>query len=193
AIAELDIPLDSGDFCVMDRSAVNLLNHLPERQRFVRGLRTWVGLKQTGVEYERDARAAGIPQYTLRKLFNLAADGLVSFSSVPLKLVMRLGLLGLFAAGLMMLWILGVTIWEWNNPGGRTPRGWASTAAIVLVMSSVQLLSLGVIGEYLSRIFIEVKGRPTFLIGSINERGSRITPDPAKLDSLRTPRSTSKQ
>ena len=193
AIAELDIPLDSGDFCVMDRSAVTLLNHLPERQRFVRGLRTWVGLKQTGVEYERDARAAGIPQYTLKKLFKLAADGLVSFSSVPLKLVMRIGLLGLFAAGLLMLWILGVTIWEWNHPGGRTPRGWASTAAIVLVMSSVQLLSLGIIGEYLSRIFIEVKGRPTFLIGSIVERGNRITPDPDKLDALRAPRSTSNQ
>src|SRR3989440_4853603 len=98
AISDLDIPLDSGDFCVMDRSAVNLVNSLPERQRFVRGLRTWIGLRQVGVEYERDARAAGQPQYTLSKLIKLAMDGLVSFSSVPLKMVTRLGLLSLVAA-----------------------------------------------------------------------------------------------
>src|SRR5438477_11335358 len=95
AISELEIPLDSGDFCVMDRSAVDLLNSLPERQRFVRGLRTWIGLRQTGIEYERDARAAGVPQYTFAKLMKLATDGLVSFSSVPLKLVTRLGILSL--------------------------------------------------------------------------------------------------
>ena len=168
AISDIDIPLDSGDFCVMDRTAVNLLNRLPERQRFVRGLRTWIGLRQIGVEYERDARQAGVPQYTFRKLVKLAMDGLVSFSSVPLKVVTRLGVLSLISAFVLCLWVVGVTVYEWiEGIQGRTPRGWASLACIVLFMSAVQMISLGIIGEYLQRIFLEVKDRPTFLIGSI--------------------------
>jgi dolichol-phosphate mannosyltransferase len=166
AIAELDIPLDSGDFCVMDRHAVDLLNSLPERQRFVRGLRTWVGLKQTGVEYERDARAAGVPQYTLKKLIKLAADGLVSFSGVPLKMVMRLGVLCVILSVLIGLY--AVYGWLFDQ---KTGRGWASTVCIVVFMGAVQMISLGIIGEYLSRIFLEVKGRPTFLIASIVGQG----------------------
>lgn len=179
AISELDIPLDSGDFCVMDRSALDLLNSLPERQRFVRGLRTWVGLKQVGVVYERSARAAGVPQYTFRKLLKLAADGLVSFSSVPLKMVTRVAIAAFVVAALLTLWVMFVTIKEWNlDPTlSKTPRGWASTAVIVLIMGSFQLLSLGIIGEYLSRIFVEVKGRPTFLIGSVVEKGRRVGVD----------------
>jgi glycosyltransferase involved in cell wall biosynthesis len=168
AISELKIPLDSGDFCVMDRSAVDLLNSLPERQRFVRGLRTWIGLRQAGVTYERDARAAGVPQYTLAKLMKLAMDGLVSFSAVPLKMVMRLGLLSLFCSFVLGCWVVASTIHSWLYPAaGYTPRGWASLACIVLVMSAAQMISLGIIGEYLARIFAEVKGRPTFLIASV--------------------------
>ncbi len=166
-ISELDIPLDSGDFCLMDRSAVDLLNGLPERQRFVRGLRTWVGLRQSGVEYERDARAAGVPQYTLAKLIKLAMDGLVSFSSVPLKMIMRLGFLSVGISLLLAIWVLLAAIYDI-----KTLRGWASTACLILFTSAVQMISLGVIGEYLSRIFLEVKGRPTFLIGSIIEGDS---------------------
>jgi dolichol-phosphate mannosyltransferase len=184
AIAELDIPLDSGDFCVMDRHAVDLLNSLPERQRFVRGLRTWVGLKQTGVEYERDARAAGVPQYTMRKLMKLAADGLVSFSGVPLRMVMRLGFLCVALSFLIGLWAVYAHIYD-----ERTLRGWASTVCVVLFMGAVQMISLGIIGEYLSRIFLEVKGRPTFLIASIVQHpahggdGPR-TPAPASVGSV---------
>jgi glycosyltransferase involved in cell wall biosynthesis len=166
AISEIEMPLDSGDFCVLDRSAVDLLNRLPERQRFVRGLRSWIGLKQIGVTYERSARQAGQPSYTFRSLLKLAMDGLVSFSAVPLQLVMRLGLLGIVLAALLGAWVIGVTVYE-SFFGGETPRGWASLASLVLLGSSVQLLSLGIIGEYLSRIFLEVKGRPTFLIGRI--------------------------
>jgi len=167
AISDLKIPLDSGDFCLMDRSALDLLNALPERQRFVRGLRTWVGLKQTGVEYERDARQAGVPQYKFKSLVKLAMDGLVSFSSTPLRFVTRLGAASAVAAILLGLWVIGVTIFEWNQHTHKTPRGWASTACLILMMSAVQLLSLGIIGEYLARIFQEVKGRPTFLIARI--------------------------
>jgi dolichol-phosphate mannosyltransferase len=167
--SDLDIPLDSGDFCLMDRSAVDLLNSLPERQRFVRGLRTWIGLKQTGVEYERDARQAGVPTYTFGKLLKLAADGLVSFSGVPLRLVTRLGLLGVLVGVILGIWVLLDTIFI-----HQAPRGWASLACLVLLMSSIQLLSLGIIGEYLSRIFLEVKGRPTYLIAHVTQSPRRL-------------------
>jgi polyisoprenyl-phosphate glycosyltransferase len=165
AISELKIPLDSGDFCVLDRSALTLLNSLPEQQRFVRGLRTWIGLKQTGVKYERAARQAGKPAYTFRALVKLAMDGLVSFSSVPLRFVTRLGLLSALAAAGIGVWV--VASWLSGQP---IPRGWASLACLVLLMSSAQLLSLGVIGEYLSRIFLEVKRRPNFLVAEIVEK-----------------------
>jgi dolichol-phosphate mannosyltransferase len=175
AVSDLKIPLDSGDFCLMDRSAVDLLNALPERQRFVRGLRTWVGLKQVGVAYERDARQGGVPQYTLKSLVKLAMDGLVSFSSTPLRWVTRLGVASAVAAVLIGMWVVGVTIYEWNQHiRDRTPRGWASLACVVLLMSSVQLLSLGIIGEYLARIFQEVKGRPTFLIARIEQQKKTV-------------------
>lgn len=172
AIGDLDMPLDSGDFCLLDRAAVDLLNSLPERQRFVRGLRTWIGLKQVGVEYERAARFAGQPSYTFRSLIKLAMDGLISFSDVPLRVVTRLGLIGVLIAGLIGLYVLGISIYEKVRGLDTTPRGWAFLACLVLLTSSVQLIFLGVIGEYLSRIFLEVKGRPTYLIGRIVEHGS---------------------
>jgi dolichol-phosphate mannosyltransferase len=178
SISELRIPLDSGDFCLMDRSALDLLNSLPERQRFVRGLRTWVGLRQVGVEYERDARAAGEPQYTMTKLIKLAMDGLVSFSSLPLRLVTRLGILTLVVSVALAIWVIGSVIYERATgvlPDGHTPQGWASTACLVLFMGSVQMISLGILGEYLARIFLEVKGRPTFMIASIVENPADTT------------------
>src|SRR5208282_3908745 len=114
---------DSGDFCLMDRSALDLLNALPERQRFVRGLRTWVGLKQVGVEYERDARQAGVPQYTFKSLLKLAMDGLVSFSSTPLRFVTRLGVASAVGAVLLAVWVVAVSVHKWLNPHDRTPQG----------------------------------------------------------------------
>jgi polyisoprenyl-phosphate glycosyltransferase len=171
-ISDLAIPLDSGDFCLLDRSVIELLEQLPERQRFVRGLRTWVGLRQIGVQYERPARAAGTPAYTMRGLIGLAMDGLVSFSNVPLRIVTRIGMLAALFAMLVGLWV----VWSVLS-GQQVPRGWASLACLVLLMSSVQLISLGIIGEYMARVFLEVKGRPTYLIGSIVERGSRAPAD----------------
>lgn len=168
AVAELDVPLDSGDFCLMDRSAVDLLNRLPERQRFVRGLRTWVGLKQIGLEYERHARAAGEPQYTFRKLLALAADGLVSFSGVPLRLVTRLGVLCGLLSVAFAIWTVLDGLFRLTN----APPGWASTACLITFVGAVQLVSLGIIGEYLSRIFVEVKGRPTYLVARITTQAS---------------------
>src|SRR3954470_11248254 len=129
-ISDLKIPLDSGDFCLMDRSAVDLLNSLPEQQRFVRGLRTWIGLKQIGVEYERDARAAGKPAYTVRALIKLAADGLVSFSSTPLRMVTRLGMFSVLMAMGLGAWV--VLAWMFEVKSDAIPRGWASTACLIL-------------------------------------------------------------
>ena len=173
ATSDVAIPLDAGDFCLMDRHAVDLLNSLPERQRFVRGLRTWVGLKQIGVTYERDARAAGEPQYTFGKLLALAADGLVSFSGAPLRLVTRLGVACAALSGVFLLWVLIDGLFGVTNFN----RGWPSLAALVTFLGSVQLVSLGIIGEYLSRIFLEVKGRPTYLVarvvGGVKQAGAR--------------------
>ncbi len=159
AVSDLPIPLDSGDFGLMDRRVVDALKRLPERVRFVRGLRAFVGFRQVGLEYDRPDRLAGEPKYTVSKLFALAADGLVSFSARPLRLVTALGLASAAVA-------LGLTAWVLADAlATRTaPRGWASTLVVVLFMGSVQLLSLGIIGEYIRLIFLEAKGRPTYLI-----------------------------
>jgi glycosyltransferase involved in cell wall biosynthesis len=165
ATCDLDIPLDSGDFCLMDHKVVEALKALPERQRFVRGLRTFVGFRQVGVVYERDARHAGQPKYTLRRLMNLAVDGLVSFSGYPLALVTYLGIFSLFLAVGLTAWVL---LDAWSS--GQAPRGWASTMVVAVYMGGVQLIGLGIIAEYVRRIFLEVKGRPTYIVGRVSGR-----------------------
>ena len=174
SLSDPRMPTDSGDFCLLDRTAVDLLNGLPERQRFVRGLRTWIGLKQTGIEYERAARPAGSPSYNIRSLIRLATDGLLNFSTTPLKLATRLGLLCMLFAIALGIWVIALTIHEMVY-GGETPRGWASLACLISFLSSVQLLSLGIIGEYLNRMFLEIKGRPTYLISHIVESNPRAS------------------
>ncbi len=159
--ADVSIPLDAGDFCLMDRKIVDILNAMPERKRFVRGLRAWIGLKQVGLEYERDARHAGDPKYTLSGLVGLAADGLVSFSMRPLRLAMRLGfvmsalsLAG--AAGYLALRLFGIGTW---------PLGFASLFIGTCFLFGIQFVLLGILGEYVGRIHVEVKGRPLYLVG----------------------------
>jgi dolichol-phosphate mannosyltransferase len=159
AVSELDIPLDSGDFCLMDRKVVDVINHLPERMRFVRGLRAFVGFRQVGMPYPRAAREAGKPKYTFPALARLAIDGLVSFSAAPLHLVTYLGLLSAGLAVLFLVWLLADA---WRHEAA--PPGWASVVVVVLFMSAVQLLSLGIVGAYVRRIFLEVKGRPTYIV-----------------------------
>lgn len=162
AVSDIEIPLDSGDFCLMDRRVVDALNSLPERMRFVRGLRTFVGFRQVGLEYDRAARAAGRPKYTFGPLVRLAIDGLISFSGYPLRLVTQLGLLTIAAAALLTVWALIDAFFN------RTaPRGWASLLVIFLFVSSIQLISLGIIGEYVRLIFQEVKGRPTYIVRGV--------------------------
>jgi len=159
AVSDLDIPLDSGDFCLMDRKVVDVLNRLPERMRFVRGLRTFVGFRQIGVPYPRAAREAGKTKYSFAALVRLAIDGLVSFSSAPLQLVTYLGF---FAGALGFLFLLWLLADAWRHD--RAPSGWASAIVVVLFASAAQLLSLGIVGAYVRRIFLEVKGRPTYVV-----------------------------
>jgi dolichol-phosphate mannosyltransferase len=158
-ISEIEIPLDAGDFCLMDRRVVNVLKHLPERRRFVRGLRSFVGFRQVGLPYDRDARGAGRPKYKVGSLIMLAVDGLISFSSYPLRLVTYLGVLTILVAFGLLLWVLSDAFYH------RTaPQGWASTLVTVLFIGSIQLFSLGIIGEYIRLIFVETKGRPTYIV-----------------------------
>lgn len=160
--SDLDIPLDSGDFSLLDRRVVKVLRGLPERIRFVRGLRTFAGFRQIGVSYERAGRQAGKPKYTFRSLLGLAVNGLISFSNYPLRLVTYMGLASAGVAAFLAVWALTDAFYK------RTaPQGWASTIIVVLFMSAVQLLSLGIIGEYIRSIFIESKGRPTYIVGRI--------------------------
>lgn len=171
AISDLEIPLDSGDFCLMDRKVIEALKGLPEKIRFVRGLRTYVGFQQIGVCYERAAREAGQPKYTFRKLMGLALDGLISFSSYPLHLVTYLGLATAALSALLTIWVFADALYN-----DRTPRGWASTMVVVLFTSSIQLVSMGIMGEYVRRIFLECKGRNTYIIREIAKQESESAP-----------------
>ncbi|MFN8391177.1 MAG: glycosyltransferase family 2 protein [Bdellovibrionota bacterium] len=162
------IPLDSGDFCVMNRRVVDTLNDLPERNRFVRGLRAWVGFNQVGLEYSRDARLAGEVKYTWRKLLRLAFDGMVSFSHRPLQLIGSAGLLiALFAfVGLALFFVCSVFDIPILGHSPREAPGYTTLTLSVLFLGGVQLVSLGIIGEYIGRIFDEVKQRPLYIVRS---------------------------
>lgn len=172
-IGDLNIPRDAGDFCLMDRCVVEAMNRMPEHVRFVRGLRTYAGYRQVGVEYDRPARAAGDPKYTFRKLVALAIDGLVDFSSYPLRVVTYVGVFTVLLAMLIAGWAVIDAITNQS-----TPRGWASMIVVVLFMGAIQLISLGVVGEYVRRIFLEVKGRPNSIIRSIIPAGRTLRSHP---------------
>jgi dolichol-phosphate mannosyltransferase len=164
ALSPIDIPLDSGDFCLMSRAVVNQINLMPERHRFIRGLRSYAGFTQIGIAYDRDARSAGIPKYTFKKLVGLAADGIFSFSSRPLKLATLLGTLSIIAA---TLYTIRTVLWRFFSDDGLP--GFATTVVLILYFGSVQLFCIGILGEYIARIYDEVKARPGFIIARINK------------------------
>jgi dolichol-phosphate mannosyltransferase len=165
-LAEDDIPLDTGDFSVMDRGIVRLLNRMPERKPFIRGLRSWVGFKQTPVEYARHARAAGDPKYSIRKLLGLAVDGIFSSSVLPLRLVAAFGAVVSLAAffGVMFTLFLKMFPDLFARLGIIALPGTASVVISILFLGGVQLLSIGICGEYVGRIYENVKGRPFWTI-----------------------------
>jgi len=160
-MANIDLPLDVGDFCLIDRRVVDALCSLREKNRFLRGLRSWVGFKQMGVEYERDARYAGTPKYTLRQLITLASSGYIGFSAMPLRAAAWLGLVTAIIGFAVALWAIVTKLLDVPSP-----RGWASTLAMILFIGGIQLMVLGVIGEYLGRVYDEVRQRPLYVVRS---------------------------
>lgn len=161
SIAEIEVPLDAGDFCLLDRCVVDILVALPEHHRFLRGLRSWVGLKQIGIEYERDERYGGESKYSLRKLVQLALSGYVGFSSLPLRAATWCGFLSAGVGFMLILWALITKFLQ-----VPTPHGWTSIIAAILFVGGVQLLMLGIIGEYLGRVYDEVRQRPLYIVQS---------------------------
>ena len=158
-VSNIDIPLDSGDFCVMDRRVVELLKSMPERSRFIRGIRSWVGLRQVGVPFERHERYAGQSKYTFGRLILLALDGLISFSYVPLRFITFLGL------GVSYLSIfLAVFYFVKKLLYGLSPPGFATLVVSIFLLAGIQLITMGVIGEYVGRIFEEAKRRPLYVL-----------------------------
>jgi dolichol-phosphate mannosyltransferase len=163
---QFDIPLDSGDFCLMSRRMVDTLNLMPERNRFVRGLRAWAGYKQTAIPYERHGRAAGAPKYNFTKLLKLALDGMISFSGLPLKMAAHFGFMisALSLVGILFTLLQRMFSGFFQAIGMAPVPGFATIVIAILFMGGVQLMFLGVIGEYLFRIFDEVKQRPGWIV-----------------------------
>jgi dolichol-phosphate mannosyltransferase len=161
-VAQVEIPLDAGDFCIMDRRIVDLLNGMPERSRFVRGIRSWVGFRQIGMPYERHARHAGRPKYTFTRLLYLALDGLVSFSFLPLRVITALGFV---VSALSILLAMAYTIQKITI--GLSPPGFATLTVAIFFLAGIQLVTIGVIGEYVGRIFEEVKRRPLYVVRAV--------------------------
>ena len=165
-MASIPIPLDSGDFCLLDRTVVDMLNDMPERRRFVRGLRSWVGFRQIGIAYERDARAAGDVKYTIGKLIRLALDGMLSFSTAPLRLATYFGFIvsALAFIGVLFTFFQRIFVDWFTAVGFPFVPGYYTMVIMILFLGGVQLVSLGIIGEYVGRVYDEVKGRPPWTI-----------------------------
>ncbi|HTA37583.1 MAG TPA: glycosyltransferase family 2 protein [Candidatus Acidoferrales bacterium] len=164
-LTKVSIPVDTGDFRLMSRRVVEALRRSPERHRFLRGMVSWVGFKQTGVEYDRDERLSGTTKYPLPKMVRFAIDGITSFSDIPLRFASYFGFIVSAIAFVYALVVLGYKLFSLNPPG-YTP-GWASTICAVLFLGGVQLMSLGILGEYIGRVYDEVKGRPLYLVADI--------------------------
>ena len=168
-LADVDIPIDTGDFCLMDRRVVEVLNAMPERNRYIRGLRAWIGFSQTAVLFERDPRFAGAVKYTFNQSLGLALNGLVSFSKVPLRLSTYMGLV---AAAIALLMAILTLYWRLTSP--VSPLTGLTTIVVALFfLGAVQLVSVGILGEYIGHIYEEVKGRPLYTLGEV----AGFTPD----------------
>ncbi|MBD2539418.1 glycosyltransferase family 2 protein [Coleofasciculus sp. FACHB-SPT36] len=162
-LANVDIPTDTGDFCLMDRQVADILNSMPERNRYIRGLRSWVGFPQTAVYFERHPRFAGEVQYTFSKSLSLAVNGLVSFSKVPLRLSTYVGL---FAAAIALVMAILVLYWRIFVPNSPL-TGFTLILVAIFFLGAVQLVSIGILGEYIGRIYEEVKGRPLYTLAEV--------------------------
>ncbi|MDE8651512.1 glycosyltransferase family 2 protein [Novosphingobium sp. H3SJ31-1] len=173
-LADHEIPLDTGDFRLMTRRVVDQLNAMPEHFRFIRGMVSWIGFNQTAIEYERDPRLAGETHYPLYRMIRLALDAITSFSTLPLRIASHLGVfMGVVGFGLLV-WALA----SWLADG--TMAGWTSMIAVMLIMGSLQLIILGVFGDYLGRLYIENKRRPLFILREVRGQSRVPTPPDAR-------------
>ena len=163
----------AGDFRLLSRRAANALARMPERARFLRGMSAWIGYKQTGIPYKRDARYAGDTKYPARKMIRFAADAITSFSSAPLRFVSGLGLIFVvFCAG-----YLAYSLYSKFFTNDTVP-GWTTVVVLVLLLGGIQLLSLGIVGTYVARIFEEAKARPLYLVDEVFEAGRVKSAEP---------------
>ncbi|MEH2395607.1 MAG: glycosyltransferase family 2 protein [Nostoc sp.] len=182
-LADVEIPTDTGDFCLMDRQIVDILNSMPERNRYIRGLRSWVGFQQIAIRFERNPRFAGEVKYTFSKSLALAINGLVSFSIVPLRLSTYLGLVAAVAAIFMALLVLYWRLFLPHSP----LTGFTIILMAIFFLGSVQLVSVGILGEYIGRIYEEVKARPLYTlaeVGGLHYKSSNSRNNSDKLGNL---------
>lgn len=162
AVSNVRLPLDAGDFALLSRRVVDRLREIPEHHRYLRGLRTWVGYRQAGIAIERSKRFAGEPKYSMVKLLRLAFDGIFAFSMAPLRAASVLGLLTIVGSVLFAAYAIYVRLFL-----GKSPPGFTALIVTITLLSGIQLLFLGVIGEYLGRVYEETKGRPHYVIGRV--------------------------
>ncbi len=168
-VSNFNIPIDSGDFSMLSRRVVDAINSMPEQSRYLRGMRAWVGYKQIAYEYDRDERHAGETKYSWTKLFELAFNGIFNFSDFPVKIITRLG----FLTVIFSLIYFGYNIYRkiyYND----VPQGFSATILAIILFSGVQLISLGLIGEYVLRIYNQVRNRPLFIVDLVIQEGKEI-------------------
>lgn len=169
-MSDVKIPVDTGDFRLISKDVNNVLKKMKENNRYIRGLVSWAGFPQIGIEYVREGRYAGTTQYTLRKLMKFSIDGLTSFSTKPLEMATFMGFTMSTIAFIYAVYVLVARVLF----GADIPAGWATLTILVLLVGGIQMIMLGVVGEYIGRIYDEAKGRPLYIIkeviGKINER-----------------------
>ena len=158
-ISESKIFIDSGDFSLMSIRVVNQLNQMPEKGKFIRGMRSWVGYKQKGVEYERDERALGKSKYSSRKLMQLALNGVFSFSDFPIRMISRFAIFIISSSLIYFIWVVIKKFFF-----GNVPDGFTALLFMIILFGGIQLLAIGVIGQYIVRVFFQVKNRPTYIL-----------------------------
>lgn len=159
-IANIDIPLDSGDFSFMGRKVVDILNQMPEESRFIRGMRTWIGFKQIGISYNRQERASGESKYTFSKLLQLALNGIFNFSEFPVKFITSIGF---SVIALSLIYFIGILIKKLFL-GDTIIEGFTSLLFVIILFGGIQLMAIGILGEYILRIFFQSKSRPNYII-----------------------------
>jgi len=170
-LSPVEIPAEAGDFRLLSRRAANALRAMPERARFLRGMTSWIGFPQIGVPYRREARTAGATKYPTRKMIKFAADAITSFSSAPLRVVSAIGFVLVGFCAVYLLYTLYVRFFT-----DDTVEGWTSVIVVLLLIGGAQLIGLGVIGQYIGRIYDEAKGRPLYVVSELVDSASLALP-----------------